>query len=199
MIISFTIPGTLPGLNDYVKANRSNLYKGNQMSRDAHYLCKLGMIKLAGKRLEHGFIDFRWYEKNKRRDKDNISAAKKFILDAMQEMGIFENDGWKQIDGFSDRFFVDKDNPRIEVDIRTDIEAEQTTWISTKERLPELVEEDELGNKYSDIVITFNGQHIQTGFYQESGPRKFFCPTSCMGWDIQATHWQYAPKPPEEE
>ncbi len=60
---------------------------------------------------------FTWYRKNKRTDPDNIVFAKKFILDAMQEIGIIENDGWKQIGGFEDRFRVDKDNPRVEIEL----------------------------------------------------------------------------------
>jgi len=35
----------------------------------------------------------------------------------MQQVGIIENDGWSQIAGFEDRFEVDKDNPRVEIEI----------------------------------------------------------------------------------
>lgn len=63
------------------------------------------------------YIDFRWYEENTRRDKDNIAFAKKFILDALVELGILQGDGWKWMTGFSDSFFIDKDNPRIEIEI----------------------------------------------------------------------------------
>lgn len=37
--------------------------------------------------------------------------------DALVKEGILENDGWKDIVGFTDRFFIDKNNPRIEVEI----------------------------------------------------------------------------------
>lgn len=111
----FTIPGTLPSLNDYVNACRANKRLGAKMSNDAHILCKYGMLKLAGKKLPGVWITFRWIEKNRRRDKDNIAFAKKFILDAMQEMDIIENDGWNEIHDFRDIFSVDKYNPRIEV------------------------------------------------------------------------------------
>lgn len=30
---------------------------------------------------------------------------------------VLKNDGWKEITGFSDEFFVDVNNPRIEVEI----------------------------------------------------------------------------------
>ncbi|WP_049917244.1 hypothetical protein [uncultured Megasphaera sp.] len=95
------------------------------MSRDAHYLCRLGMTKLAGKKIDKAYIKFHWVEKNKRRDKDNIAFAKKFILDALQEMGILQNDGWSEILGFSDTFDVDKDNPRIEVSLLSEEELKK--------------------------------------------------------------------------
>lgn len=63
-------------------------------------------------------ILFRWYEPNKKRDLDNICSAKKFIQDALVKMGVLQGDGWRHIIGFSDEFYIDKDNPRIEVEIK---------------------------------------------------------------------------------
>lgn len=61
-------------------------------------------------------IKYRFYEPNKRRDKDNISAvAHKFIQDALVSAGVLKDDGWDYIEGFSDEFFLDRHNPRIEV------------------------------------------------------------------------------------
>ena len=70
-------------------------------------------------------IHFHWYAKNRKIDPDNISAAgRKLILDGLQQAGILPNDGWNQfiekegeVIPFQDFFSVDKDNPRIEVDI----------------------------------------------------------------------------------
>lgn len=59
-----------------------------------------------------------WYEKNRRRDLDNISSfGRKVIQDALVKSGVLKNDGWKEIISFSDEFYVDPDNPRIEVEI----------------------------------------------------------------------------------
>ena len=63
-------------------------------------------------------ILFRWFEPNKKRDLDNICSAKKFIQDALVDIGILAGDGWRHIVGFTDEFYVDKENPRIEVIIR---------------------------------------------------------------------------------
>ena len=32
-------------------------------------------------------------------------------------MKILKNDGWAEVTGFEDRFYVDKHNPRVEVEI----------------------------------------------------------------------------------
>lgn len=63
-------------------------------------------------------LDYLWVAKDKRTDRDNIAFAKKFVQDALVKCGVLEDDGWKYVVGFSDRFEVDKDNPRIEVKIR---------------------------------------------------------------------------------
>lgn len=61
-------------------------------------------------------IVYRFYEANKRRDKDNIAGvAHKFIQDALTESGILKDDGWDYVTGFSDEFYLDRKNPRIEV------------------------------------------------------------------------------------
>jgi Holliday junction resolvase RusA-like endonuclease len=62
-------------------------------------------------------LAFRWYEPNKKRDLDNICFAKKFILDALVSNEIIVADGWRCVKGFTDNFFIDKEKPRIEVDI----------------------------------------------------------------------------------
>ena len=51
-------------------------------------------------------VCFEWHEKTRRRDLDNIASAKKFILDALQECGILEGDGQKQIIAFNDSFAI---------------------------------------------------------------------------------------------
>ena len=73
--------------------------------------------QLKGVRIEKKVrIDYIWYEKNKKRDLDNISSfGRKVIQDALVDNGILPNDGWENVVGFSDSFYVDKDNPRIEI------------------------------------------------------------------------------------
>ena len=61
---------------------------------------------------------YSWYEPNRRRDKDNISSfGRKCIQDALVRAGVLQNDGWGEIEAFSDSFFVDRKTPRVEVEI----------------------------------------------------------------------------------
>lgn len=61
-------------------------------------------------------MQYKWYKPNSRRDLDNISSfGRKVIQDALVKAKIITDDGWKNIVGFSDKFYVDKENPRIEV------------------------------------------------------------------------------------
>ena len=112
------IQGTLPNLNQYVLACRSNKFAGSKMKKDTEALITL-YIKTQLKTQIKGSVNlsFKWYEPNKRRDLDNIAFAKKFILDALVKNGILENDNWQYVKGFTDEFFIDKENPRVEVEI----------------------------------------------------------------------------------
>ena len=124
----FTVPGTLPGLNDYLKAERKFTRRGgsahsvgNDMKQESQMLiCNAIRLKLKRLKIQRPVhISYRFYEPNRRRDLDNIAGvAHKFIQDSLVRCGVLENDGWDQITGFSDAFFVDRHNPRIEVIIR---------------------------------------------------------------------------------
>ena len=124
----FTVPGTLPGLNDYLKAERKFTRRGgsahsvgNDMKQESQMLiCNAIRLKLKRLKIQRPVhISYRFYEPNRRRDLDNIAGvAHKFIQDSLVRCGVLENDGWDQITGFSDAFFVDRHNPRIEITIR---------------------------------------------------------------------------------
>lgn len=125
----FIIKGTLPGLNEYLKAERK-FYRnangratssGNEMKRDYQMLIS-NAIRLQLKKLKIKkpiYLSYYYYEPNRKRDHDNVAGvAHKFIQDALVQCGIIENDGWDNIVGFSDQFFLDRHNPRIEVVIQ---------------------------------------------------------------------------------
>lgn len=113
------IPGTLPGLNDYIRACRGNRYAGAKMAREAEER----VLWAATQTRRTVFtgpvrVRFHWVEPNRTRDKDNIACAKKFILDGLVTAGVLpEGDGWRGVEGFTDTFAVDKSAPRVEVTI----------------------------------------------------------------------------------
>jgi len=111
------IPGRLPGLNDMTDAARENKYASAQMKKEY-----TGLVAWCAKsaRLPHfDRVDLivTWYEPNTKRDKDNIMAGQKFILDGLVMAGVLSNDGWKQIGDITHRFRVDRQNPRVEVEL----------------------------------------------------------------------------------
>ena len=111
------IPGTLPGLNDYIDTERSNKYQAAKLKRQTEDMIVMCIWEqMPGVEIsEPVHIVYHWYEPNKRRDKDNIAFAKKFVQDALVKAGVISNDGWGEIVSFSDEFRVDKSNPRVEV------------------------------------------------------------------------------------
>jgi len=58
-------------------------------------------------------IKFTWIESNKRRDLDNISFAKKFILDALVKYGKLTDDNRNYVYGFIDEFEYGKETKVI--------------------------------------------------------------------------------------
>jgi len=52
-------------------------------------------------------IEFRWFERDRRRDPDNIAAGRKFILDGLVAAGVLKGDGWRYVQSWTDRFDVE--------------------------------------------------------------------------------------------
>lgn len=114
-------PFELMDHNTYINEQRRNRYAGNSAKRLETEKCALIIRSHMNKGLVITeeelplFLEFHWFVKDRRKDKDNIAFAKKFVLDGMVEVGLIENDGWSHVDGFSDHFYVDKDRPRLEL------------------------------------------------------------------------------------
>ena len=122
-----TISGEIVSLNEYINAERENKYIAAKIKREMTEMCQWylkGMWKHMDKVKDKVHITFIWYCKNKKIDPDNTAWGKKFILDAMVKEGILKNDTWEFVEGFSDKFEIDSENPRIEV-IMDDTENER--------------------------------------------------------------------------
>ena len=116
-----TIPGRLDGLNKFIGANRSNSCAGKKKKkRNERAVSKAIENCLHGVKIENPvYMEYIWYERDMRRDLDNISSfGRKVIQDALVNAAVLKGDGWKYVVGFSDRFEIDKTDPRIEVKIK---------------------------------------------------------------------------------
>lgn len=119
MTQKFIIKGKLPSLNDYINLCRGNKYGANQKKKIEQNRIALYMRDYKIHRVKDYPIKLKidWFEKNNKRDADNIFFAVKFILDSMVEYGVIENDSRKYVSSIQNSVFTDKENPRIEVEI----------------------------------------------------------------------------------
>jgi Holliday junction resolvase RusA-like endonuclease len=117
--MKFVIKGPLPGLNEYIEAERSNRYAASAMKKQVQHaiaqVCRAQHPKAHFKNPVR--MHYLWVEKDMRRDCDNIAFAKKFIQDAFVKAGILIDDSRRYITGFTDEFAVDRKNPRVEIEM----------------------------------------------------------------------------------
>ncbi len=116
--VKIVIQGRFAGRNEHDKANRSSKYVGASLKKNEQKDVVSQMKQQCHRKFDRILVDFEWYEKDKRRDPDNVNSAVKVMLDALVECGIIDNDGWKQIvPDIRHRCYVDKDNQRVEINI----------------------------------------------------------------------------------
>ena len=111
----FEIKGELPTMNEIIKVAKAHygVYATMKKKNTQRVVEQCKRLKP----IERADISVTWYCKDKRKDKDNIATGIKFIQDGLVEAGVLKNDGWKEI-GYIRHFFeVDKDNPRIVVEL----------------------------------------------------------------------------------
>lgn len=102
-MIKVVIDMKLPSLNEYVDVCRTNRYKAAKFKQNLESDISLFLRRLP-KFQKPVQIHFRWIEKDKRRDYDNIAFAKKFILDALVKLGKLKDDNRRFVTGFRDSF-----------------------------------------------------------------------------------------------
>lgn len=111
--------------------------KGARLKKDTERLIKLYIAKshkLGTIRKVSNYpinISIRWYEKDSRRDADNVFFAVKFILDSLVSYGIIEDDSRKYIKTIDNVIATDKDLPRIEVYINEPIRGYEKLRVPT--------------------------------------------------------------------
>lgn len=113
--VTVTLPFRLPGANEYIAACRRNRYAGGKLKAGYTQAVALYFLELPPV-TEPVKIRFIWHERTRRRDKDNVAFAKKFVLDGMQKAGFLPNDNNKWVLGFEDVFVYDgRDCVEIEI------------------------------------------------------------------------------------
>lgn len=120
MTYRFTIIGKLPGLNDIINEGRTSI---RWAARQKKHWTETTAWQIRMQSVPHitNPIEIRltWFESNKMRDPDGISGGGlKIICDALQMAGVLKNDGWANILAISHQFAVDKENPRIVVELQ---------------------------------------------------------------------------------
>lgn len=117
---TFIIRGSLPTLNELIKADRTSHFVGNKLKQGWQNRIVMCLKKtMKDVHFENPVnLQFVFYEPTRKRDPDNVSAfARKVILDAMVKCEIIPNDTFKYIRSIHDIFLVDTYNPRIVVTI----------------------------------------------------------------------------------
>ena len=114
---AFTIPGRLPGINELIASNRHGWHAGNRLKESHEWEVRAAIVAAGITPIRSRVrIQYTYFEPNRRRDMDNIAGfAHKVVQDALVRTGVLEDDGWRNIAGFTDTFEVDPENPRIEV------------------------------------------------------------------------------------
>ena len=118
--MKFTIQGKLISLNEYINTERTNRYAAAKLKKDQQELIgwAIKQYKLTPITKYPVILNITWYEKNNRRDTDNIVFAKKFLMDSLVNQGILTDDSRKYVVGFNELIKTDKEYPRIEVEIK---------------------------------------------------------------------------------
>jgi len=114
---TIVIPRELPDLNQIISASKDHWGSYSSLKKTNTQIvayCTKQATKRKYKKID---LDITWYCKDKRKDKDNIMAGTKFILDGLVQAGVIQNDGWANVGDIRHKFDVDKQDPRVEVRI----------------------------------------------------------------------------------
>lgn len=120
--LRIVLQGELVSLNDYISAERKNRFLAAKIKKEMNEIVCYEAMSQVGRNFKAidvpVFIEYHWHCKNRKKDKSNVAFAKKFIEDGLQDAGVLMQDNWNAIDGFSDHFYVDRENPHIDVIIK---------------------------------------------------------------------------------
>lgn len=116
------IEGEFPTLNQVIKASKSHYMAYANQKKQFTTLTMLS-VKNKPKIDFKANYHFTWYRKTKRADPDNVTVGQKYVFDGLIKAGLIENDGWKEVGNISHSFRIDKENPRLELEVTECITA----------------------------------------------------------------------------
>ena len=107
-------------LNGFKYDYRSKRFFNNE-KRDNDFTCINGIrqSELRKVKIEQPIvIHYNIFWRDKRSDRMNVASAfDKSFQDALQKAGVLHNDGWRDVINATFDFQVDKDDPRVEIEI----------------------------------------------------------------------------------
>ncbi len=113
------IPYRFPSLNEYIGAMNRNRFIGNKMKQECtDFVRQTARYAKLGHFTEPITIGLNYWEPNAKRDPDNITFAKKFILDGLKLAGVITDDSQKWIRGIDfERWYTCSKEDRVGVHI----------------------------------------------------------------------------------
>lgn len=109
-----TIPGSMDGMNEFIGAMQKHRLVGAEMKKQNTNLARLAALRAVRFDTPVRFV-FTWFEKDAKRDPDNVVFAKKFILDGLVAAKVIPNDTRRWVRGWRESVETDSANPRIEI------------------------------------------------------------------------------------
>lgn len=109
IVYKIKIKGALDDLNTYIKAERSHRNMGAEMKKVNTEIVEWQTKNLEPIKHYPLHVHITWFNRDEKKDPDNIAFAKKYILDGLKKSGVIKDDSRKYIKSFSDDFEVDKD------------------------------------------------------------------------------------------
>lgn len=110
IVMEFFVHGPLPGMNEILAAAKGCGGRGYNYAKMKQHWTRATEVQARIAHRHAGGLPiadpvtmrFEWVEPNKRRDPDNFTAAKKFILDGLVASKVLPNDGWTQVQSWTD-------------------------------------------------------------------------------------------------
>lgn len=105
------LPFRLESYNVYTNMNRGNFYGANNYKKGVQkdIITYIKKYKLQ-KHTKPVKLNILWIEKTKKRDVDNVQSGQKFILDALVQAQILENDSPKYVTQINHKIDYDSVN-----------------------------------------------------------------------------------------